>query len=630
MPRHHSPLAGPRLALSCCLALAGPLAGPLVAQADGPPWWGVADNDTVSLYWSFDNAAAPFAPTAQVVPAWFTLPPNGGFTVSSNVTWLPSLNGQTGVVGFQGAGTGTLSLLVDNDPRYDWIKIFFFQFDALATGSADLVGAIRQDLTKYDRAIVSESSVPLANGWVRTTVHAQLIPQPVDETIDFTLTGAALQSVAIDNLFVNSKCVKPPPDPGGDASGETDAAFGIDLNARTGNADCTAAAAHEDQNGVLQVFVAGVSASALPHEVFVLDASGAVTATVPTNVTPQQSLRGITDLAVARLLGPGGVRLPTVFGVVDRRSPLGGGDVLLLALDPTTQPPTLAPARSISIPQAQFPAGAQSPFGLAFFPPGNGGNGTFWISEQGGEVYEYSRQGALLRTLTPAANNTPQGIGGAAYDELTGRFYWFGSSPTPSPAGVLQVNGVEHSAYDFQPTGNVFYGDLRLPGARPGGVARGCELLRRGNGDFRLFCVTRNAGVSRLSVLKGPFPFGWNLAGRIRMGSRPFQGSPFRVDLTGVPRATAAVLYAGFNNTQFQGQTLPFNLGPIGLDESNISVALHANGPVSLVQNGTASTVIPLPASGLGYVPLFFQWVVFDTTVPNGLATSQAGKTVIY
>jgi hypothetical protein len=36
------------------------------------------------------------------------------------------------------------------------------------------------------------------------------------------------------------------------------------------------------------------------------------------------------------------------------------------------------------------------------------------------------------------------------------------------------------------------------------------------------------------------------------------------------------------------------------------------------------------PGSGLAYVPMFFQWVVFDPSAPGGVATSQAGKTVIY
>lgn len=29
-------------------------------------------------------------------------------------------------------------------------------------------------------------------------------------------------------------------------------------------------------------------------------------------------------------------------------------------------------------------------------------------------------------------------------------------------------------------------------------------------------------------------------------------------------------------------------------------------------------------------MPMFFQWVVFDRTAPGGIATSLAGKTVIY
>ena len=37
-------------------------------------------------------------------------------------------------------------------------------------------------------------------------------PQPDDETIDISLDDLGGNTVAIDNLFIDSKCVKPPPD----------------------------------------------------------------------------------------------------------------------------------------------------------------------------------------------------------------------------------------------------------------------------------------------------------------------------------------------------------------------------------------------------------------------------------
>jgi hypothetical protein len=132
---------------------------------------------------------------------------------------------------------------------------------------------------------------------------------------------------------------------------------------------------------------------------------------------------------------------------------------------------------------------------------------------------------------------------------------------------------------------------------------------------------------------KGPYRFGFNQLGRIGMRGLPMRGSTsFQVSLNGITRATGAILYAGFNNVRNGSVPLPYSLAQFGLLESNISVSLDMNSVFLPVINGTCNATIPLlpPGASPPNVPLFFQWVVFDPSVRNGVATSQAGKVLIY
>ena len=83
---------------------------------DPPPWWGVQDNVTVSLSWTFDtafpNGQPDPVPSFAVTPAWYNNP--SPWTASNNVTWIANLGGQQGVCGLIGNGTATLDLFVDN------------------------------------------------------------------------------------------------------------------------------------------------------------------------------------------------------------------------------------------------------------------------------------------------------------------------------------------------------------------------------------------------------------------------------------------------------------------------------------------------------------------------------------
>src|SRR5206468_2852770 len=109
-----------------------------------------------------------------------------------------------------------------------------------------------------------------------------------------------------------------------------------------------------------------------------------------------------------------------------------------------------------------------------------------------------------------------------------------------------------------------------------GGVLLDFSVYRRNNGDFRAPCIVSANNTTLLYELKGPYRFGWNLLGQCGMdGDPPMRGATnFRVTLTGVPNATGAVLEAGFSNRRAGAVALPFNLGFVGLHESNISVSL--------------------------------------------------------
>ena len=258
-----------------------------------PPWWNVQDDVTVSLSYNF-SGPTPFQPTTAVVPSWYS-PTVTAFTVPPAVTLIPQLNGHTDVLGIVGSGaprSGLLKLKVDNDPHLDWVKIFWFQFDSFEGASGSIRKAIEQDLGQYKRTIVSETSVPLGSGWNQVTIEAQLIPQPGDETVDWTMTETALGAVAIDNLFVSSKCVKPGPDETGDAMGQIEG-FAIDLTNSTG-ADCRAAAV---TFGPAPTFARSYWISTRAtltgafHQVIRLNQSGCFSAAVPmmTRVTPTSS-----------------------------------------------------------------------------------------------------------------------------------------------------------------------------------------------------------------------------------------------------------------------------------------------------------------------------------------------------
>ncbi|HLQ38099.1 MAG TPA: hypothetical protein VK348_09875 [Planctomycetota bacterium] len=600
-------------------------AGSATAQVDPPPWWLKSDNDTVSLAWNFDNPAGLSTPFIQVAPPLWYNPAITTLPVNPPIQWLSTFQGHTGVLALVGNGvprTGALPLKVDNDPRPNWIKIFWMQYDEFSSSTGSVSAKLRQNLQAngYLRADLSETVVPIANGWNRVTLQANLIPQPWSEDVDCTLVEAALGTDAIDNLFVNSRCVQPPPDQDGAALGDIDPQTVRDLGVATNNPNCLSACVLTTPLGQRRVFVSAQSTA--PNQLLLYEVIGPTAATPIVRPIPASPLPvAIQDLTLVDVPG-----LPTrIFGVADLR-PTSVSSVQLVAVDPTVTPAVFDPAATIQL--QGFPA-ASTPLGLTFCEHGDGGAGSFFVTERTGTAFEFARTGQLLRTLA-----IPTGVVGAGYDPFTGMLYWFSQTQTPGPGGALiQVHGFEHSLYDRRPTGVEFFGDLALPGATPGGIATGLEVYRRAGNDLRLLCVANVGGRGVMYEMHGPFAYGWSLEGRIGMtGGVPFRGSgQWGVTLSGVRSATFAMLELGFNNQLYQNTPLPFNLGPFGLPETVLSTALDLHATLRPVSNGRVVEPVPLPnVVTLQGVPTFYQWVVIDPTVPGGLTLSQAGKTIIY
>jgi hypothetical protein len=648
--------------LLAAAVLAAAAAAQLPKPVDGPPWWGVSDNDTVSIYWDFNNGLSPFLHHPNsVVPPWYVFPnpPDDGFTHPAPIGWLPAVTNHTGCIGFTGTGTplsAVLSLVVDNDPRVNWIKVFFVQVDTTDSATEKVVSAIREVLGQYKRVSLSDSTVPIGSGWSRVTINAELLPQPDWEAMDFTLTELGLGTVAIDNLFVSSKCVAPPPDEKGDALSDVDAGQPrLLLQPPANTTRFEAVAVTENALGGRSYWVSTTAAPTpgATHQVLRLAPNGSTASTTTVGAFSATVPLGLTGLTVERV----NPAQSFVYGVRDAR--LLNGNVEIVAIDANTGAvsPTVVSLQTTALPLPPAP----HRFGLTFFPPGNTGAGSFWLIDNQdqvglvGSAYEFARNGAPLASTAAGGslfNRLPRQVVGSGYDELTGMLYFMSAEPRQTPLGITRTNGLEFSAYDYQPTGVQFFGDLTIADpVGPGGAATAMNVYRRHdpnpalNGAWRAACIVVAGPPGNqqqfLYELKGPFRFGWNLLGRCGMsGGPPMRGTTnFQVTLTGVPHANFAVLYAGFSNTVFGTFSLPLNLGPgsgnvgiAGLEESNISVSLDLSSVLLPVTNGSVAYTVPLLPAGVGpaNVPLFFQWVVFDPSTPFGLATSQCGKTLIF
>jgi len=595
-----------------------------------PPWWGISDDVTVSLYWSCDSVVGDPNPTSQVVPQWYSNPTP--WTVSGSVVQIPTLAGHTGCWGINGTGSpisAALELFVDNDPHIDWVKVFWFQFDVFKGASGDIAYDIEEQLGKYGRAAVGIKTEDLGAGWERVYINAELVPQPDDEKLAWEMFENLSGTVAIDDLFVSSKCIKPRPDEEGRAMGARTSPT-INLSAATLGRECTAVARTlgTAANPGTRLWVAARAlTSAQPHVLFVLDNAGTVLSQVPLASAAPSSLNGVTDLAVRREYGPpplGALLSETVYAIDDRRTT--GQPVTIVAVDPT------APGTQIEIPLAGFPSVATNQrLGLAYDPTGEFGAGTFWVTAPsvltpGWSAYEFNQAGLLIDERT----GLPPQTHGYAYDEALGNFYAFSADPVPRTTGPdSRVNGYEISGFDHERTGVRFCGDLLQPGLVPGGTAAGLDVYRtesNGRSELRLMCVADLGTQQVFYELAGPYRYGYSRFGRCGMqNGPPFVGETFDVTLEGVPNTIAGVLFLGSTVAN-----IPFSAGI--QPEYVISLLPDVDSGIVLPSTeGTLVVPVPLPNTAvLNYAELFFQWIVLDSGAPGLLGFGGAGKTVVY
>jgi hypothetical protein len=610
------------------------------AQENPPPWWRVADNVTVSLYWSFDGPT-PFQPTLAVVPPWYSAAVTG-FVPTGNVVVLPGLSGNGVGLTAGAAATAALDLTVDNDPYPDWVKVFFVQFDAFEGAGSDVVAELEKSLN-YDRAIVAQSSVSLGGGWERVTLQAQLIPQPDDEGVDWSFVTNGQNAAVIDNLYVNSKCVKPGPDRTGDAMGDVGARQ--DLSLLPGNPQFNSFAVTEGPGPAFQrTYWGTVRATSPGVQHALVRFTGSIGSLAPAGSTllgssSLTSPQGPGDLAIERVFNSTGLVQQIVWVLVDDRPT---GTMRVLGVDTAT--PTAITILPLQVPVVGVPTG--TPLGLAFDPSGEEGRGTFWVSSTNGggqgQMREYSRDPATPGQLLDTRPLPPDTVG-LAYDDTLGNFYAFSRALQATPTTPIRVNGVEISGYDFERTGVRFCGDLTIPnpGGDRGGVAASLACLRSHaatTSQLDFVCLVDTTTGQWLYELAGPFAFGWSVLGRCGLrdvgpfGGVPFRGSTIEVTLTGVPNTLFAALFLGFSN-----QTSPF--GPLPLDlslvlgwpESRLLVAPDVNTAL-VTPAGPGRFVMPIaiPATVLPYTNVFFQWLTLDSGIPGFFAMSQGGKTVIY
>jgi hypothetical protein len=600
-------------------------------------------DQTVSLSWNFPatfTGQPDPTPDFAVVPSWYNNPTPWSGT--NNFSWINTLNGHNGVCALVGTGTlnliGDLNLFVDNDPHLDWVKIFWFQVDISEGSSGMLVQQIKEQLSDYGRANVTETVKLLSSGWEQLTVSAELIPQPDDEEINFKFIEDAFGTVAIDNLHVSSKCVKPRPDEEGDALGKV--MGGHNLTANSGRQCRSIAITRSNAGQPKRYWIATVGQNSQPHEVLQVSATGTIIGiATPLPSTALQAPFGPMDMTVERR------RLPLVPGfqeylyvLVDHRPT--GGQIQIRAINATAGG-GLVQALSTTIQASPFMTGAR--LSLAFDPDGddnNGvpGGGTFWIggptTATSWDAFEFDRAGNVVTDALGQPNtfDIPPKTEGMDYDKTLGNFYCFSSDPVVKPNGTtVRCNGTEISGHTGKMTGVRFCGDLALqvPGTPPGGVAAAMSIYRTAGqrSELRFACLAETGPTQQhYYELAGPFRYGYSRYGTIGMqNGPPFLGGSIDITLHGVPNSLFGMMFLGSN------------INNIPLSPGIQSEAVASLDPIAstalmpVIPIGRFSVNIPLPNTpALAYTEVFFQFGLLDTTAPGFLGFSQAGKTVLY
>lgn len=114
-------------------------------------------------------------------------------------------------------------------------------------------------------------------------------------------------------------------------------------------------------------------------------------------------------------------------------------------------------------------------------------------------------------------------------------------------------------------------------------------------------------------------------------GGRPVPGNnTWGQLLTRAPSQRQAMFYMGFSRTTWNGQPLPFDLGPIGAQGCQVLGEVLASATATTVGGGAGAGIariaFPLPptTSWVG-LEVFSQWIVIDPNSPSGLLTVSNG-----
>ncbi len=179
------------------------------AQSNTPDWWASIDNDTVSLAYLFSIDTWPPQADLQIAPGWFD---GATWSVegSKPLLWVPTFLGHNGVVGFFDGqpGEAKLHLLIGNDPRRDWTKHVWYQFDLYQVkAETTLTQAAESPASVADS---TQTIVDLEYGWKRVTGSFDLVPQPAWEELTWTVAFECTGYAAFDNVCVGTHCTAAP------------------------------------------------------------------------------------------------------------------------------------------------------------------------------------------------------------------------------------------------------------------------------------------------------------------------------------------------------------------------------------------------------------------------------------
>lgn len=238
--------------------------------------------------------------------------------------------------------------------------------------------------------------------------------------------------------------------------------------------------------------------------------------------------------------------------------------------------------------------------GLTYDRFGNASQGSFFAVDGNSTITEFTRSGAVLRTLA----NPHQNATALALDD-TYRLLWvFGpGGSTKAGEGVV---GMAVDATSGLSAGQMVLGDAAYAGTPNGGNVTGAEFTAYAHDHavYRLALAT-NANSDWVYELEGRFAYGATCGGSIGFaGDAAYAGNAgWRATLAGSSATTAFLMLAGTKSTTAVGMPL-FAAG------CNVLLGL-ATPPLAIggapVTGGNATLGVPIPGGVTGTV--YFQWV---------------------